>query len=228
MKKFLSKIFKGVTVILLILSVAAMILIQIDLGRNYQFDLSVSGITYYLLAFGKFKELFLGTIALVAGYVGVESFLETVKENRYTDWVARTEIRYSEIVKYDPQLKILLSHQRRTMFEYLEKENFSFNNKESLKLFFEKFIAPKVPYIEESNTRYENLGGCYPDENFTFSYLNFQYIFAEMVNLSKSYPCILNDLHTMYIDSLPKNRTIDSALYNAAINDYCKSRCQQQ
>lgn len=226
MKKCLLKNFAGVTIILLALSVFAIVLIQIDLAKNYQFELSVSGITNYLLSFGKFKELFLGTIALVAGYVGVESFLESFKENRYTDWVARSEIRYSEIASYDPQMKILLSHQRRTMFEYLEKENFTFKNKQSFKSFFDKFIAPKVSHMEERNIRYVDLGGCYPDNEFTYSYLNFQYVFAEMINLSNSYQDILTDLRTMYLDSMPKDRIIDKELYKTSIDNYCRRRSQ--
>lgn len=224
MKKLLDKIFFGVTLVLIIMSLIALVLVHIELFTNYQFEISTDGISNYLLAFGTFKELFLGTVAVIGGYVAINSYLEGVKINKYSDWVERTEIRYNQISKYDPQIRILLCHNRNDMFDYLEKRDFVFKNKFSLQDFFNKYFKEIVPIIEERNIRYINNGGIYPNKQETYSYLNFQYIFAELVNISKSYPEILKDLHDLYIESLKKDRYIDKDAYNSAVNNALKNK----
>ena len=210
MKNFLSKIFKGVTFALLILSAAAIILTQVDLAQNYQFEFSVSGITYYLLSFGKFKELYLGTIAIAAGYVGIKTLEvgiktleETIMENRYRDWSNKNDFRLMEYLKNNysnDKIREIFTCYRRDIFDELYEKKFCINNKKELKSFIDKYFAPNIDLLEQSSELFFPCNSLYPNANTCYSIDCVTYLFKGLINLDKCYPEIIRDFTEIYLN----------------------------
>lgn len=220
--KFLNIVLVLVISILLAFSALAVIEIHWNL-LIMKFSFSPIGIETYLTSLGKYKYLFIGTISTCSAYFGLlrlkvtyDSNNEKLKQERFNEWKTIFQIRSSEILKKDPVMIRELTIIRQHVFNSLFELDFKVTDKVRLNIVFDKHFKNYVSLFEYQNNEYTKIGGVYPDDKYSFSFDSFYYIFNGM--LETWYNNFYLDLKDLYLDNLPKDRTIDENTFKAEAN----------
>lgn len=230
---FGTKIFNGllltIIIILVIMSTIALISIHYSLYDKNSFSFSPDGINTYLSAFGQYKALFTATVATIAAYLGLlrlkvatDANNDKLKQDRFSEWKMVLDIRFIEIEKLDPYMKREFVRVRYNLFKQLYDLHFSISNKDQLTQISQTTFGDLISFFEAQNNKHIDMGGAYPDDQFSYSFDSFRFLLLGCVD--KTYPDILTDLKALYLSALPTDRYIDSDLYKAALTNSLKNR----
>ncbi|WP_109831117.1 hypothetical protein [Reichenbachiella versicolor] len=203
------------------MSLVALVAIHWQL-LELEFSFTPSGINNYLSSYATYKALFTGTIATCAAYFGLlrvkvseDANREKIKQDYFNEWKITFQVRSSEVERKDGRMIGELTKVRRALFNDLYSLKFNIQNKEELTKVFDKHIKPLVDFFETQNDRHVNLGGVYPDDQYSYSFDSFRFIFMGMTE--NYYDNIVQDLKELYLSGLNENRNIDAQMYNSAV-----------
>jgi hypothetical protein len=206
------------------MSVIAVIGIQLDLVQNYSFSFTPDGFNTFLEAYSKKVNLFAGTIAITGLYFGllrvnaaVTANVEKVKNDRFSEWKTVLDVRAAEIEKKDPFMKREFVKVRFQFFSKLYDKNFNISNKDALIDIFSVF-KPIVPFFEQQNNEYINMGGTARNQNHSYSFDSFRFLFFG--GLDNYYNNIETDLRNLYIENMPADRIVNEEMYHAAYKNH--------
>lgn len=222
------KIFNGLLIviisILVIMSIIALIIIHWKL-MQYDFTFSPDGLEYYLTAFGQYKALFTGTIATCAAYFGLlrvkvseDANREKIKKDIFSEWKMVVQVRSAEVERNDQLMIREIIRIRRQLFKDLFDLNFNIQNISELTEIFDSRIKELVNFFETQNNKHIGMGGAYPNDQYSYSYDAFRFIFFGMIE--GWYDNLETDLKAMYIDNLPADRMINQGLFQTAQANY--------
>ena len=228
-----TRIFNGllltIIIILVIMSIIALVAIHCLLHDKYILSFSPVGINTYLSAFGQYKALFTATVATIAAYLGLlrlkvatDANNDKLKQDRFSEWKMVLDIRFIEIEKLDPYMKREFIRVRYNLFKQLYDLHFSISNKDQLTQISQTTFGDLISFFEAQNNKHIDMGGAYPDDQFSYSFDSFRFLLLGCVD--KTYPDILTDLKALYLSALPTDRYIDSDLYKAALTNSLKNR----
>ena len=209
--------------ILLVMSSIALISIHGKLV-DLPFEFTPFGIDNYLSSFGFYKYLFTGTIATCSAYFGLlrvkatlDSNIEKIKQDRFSEWKTIVQLRCNEIEYIDPKMTREIIKVRRAMYNYLYDKDFKINSIEELTPLFNDNIANLVAFFEDTNKRQQKLGTVYQNDRHTYSFNSFRFIFFGMIE--GYYDNIINDLENLYIANLREGRMINEGWYQTNLRD---------
>ena len=196
--------------ILISYSIIAFLSIHLQLAK-YSFSLYPENIEFYLTSLGSYKALFTGTIATCAAYFGLlqikASMIATndkIKNDSFNEWKFILEMRISELGTKDLTMYSEINKMRKQLFSTLFNSNFNIENKNQLKGFFDSHFKNKIKLFEAQNERYRENTGEYSNNEHSFSFDSFQFIFLGMID--KGYEDIIKDLSKLYVKNLDKDR----------------------
>jgi len=222
--KILNGLIITIISILLVLSLVAFVLIHWNLA-DYSISLSPDGMEIYLTALGQYKALFTGTIATCAAYFGLlrvkvseDANREKVKQDIFSEWKLVVQVRSAEVERNDLFMIREIIRLRRPLFNRLYELDFNVQNNAQLTDIFNEHISNMVNFFETQNNKHIGMGGAYPNDQYSYSYDSFRFIFFGMIEAW--YDNLENDLRTLYINNLPADRHIDKALYKPALSNY--------
>jgi len=208
--------------ILCFLSLVAFIFIHINLAK-YEFQFNLDGINNYFKALTEYKELFAGTITLIVAYYGIQRFdaaddanRDRIKLDRFSDWKNITEMRMADIKENNKNFLREFSRVRFNFYSDLYDNSMAINNKSELLTIFNKYFKKTAPYLEKTTKKFLEMEGIYPNQNFTYFYDDFFYVFIDC--LDNSYETIYIDLKELYVKALDPDRVIDDKLYKDVLN----------
>ncbi|MAO17269.1 MAG: hypothetical protein CMH44_10415 [Muricauda sp.] len=210
--------------ILLLMSTIALIAIHWSLSEHH-IDFSPKGLETYLSAFGNYKALFTGTIAVCSVYFGLqrvkvseEANREKIKQDYFNEWKTIIQVRAAEVDKNDKFMLREIVKIRHSLYNDLYALKFQIINKTKLTEIFDKHLKSRVRFFEEQNDKHIGMGGAYPDENYSYSFNAFLFIFWGMID--KGYDNLGQDLKEIYLENMDSNRFIDKANYKIALQNY--------
>ncbi|MCG8750554.1 hypothetical protein [Tenacibaculum finnmarkense] len=204
------------------MSILALISIH---GKLADFDskFSPSGIDNYLSSYANYKYLFTGTIATCSAYFGLlrvkatlDSNLEKIKQDRFSEWKTIVQIRCGEIESLDPKMTREIIKIRLSIYNFLYDKNFKIQNINELTEVFNAYVSSLVGFFENTNKRQQQLG-VYRNERHSYSFDSFRFVFYGM--LDSCYEEMINDLEELYIQNLPNGRMIGEGHYQTALRD---------
>ena len=218
--KILNIILIGIITILLVMSTIALVTIHMNLFTS-NFSFTSIGLENYLSSFATYKSLFTGTIATCAAYFGLirvkatdDSNKAKIKQDEFIEWKTILQARAIEIEWIDPKMFREIIKIRKRMFDSLYVAEFEISDKEQLTTLFNENIKNLVDFFENTNLRHNKLGGIYQNDKTAYSYDSFRFLLHGMIY--SYYDEIENDLHSLYLNNLSKNRTIDKGLFETA------------
>lgn len=206
------------------MSTIALIAIHWNLS-GLNFDFSPTGIEMYLHSFGQFKALFTGTIAVCAAYFGLlrvkvsaDANRDKVKQDYFNEWKTIIQVRAAEVDKNDKFMIREIVKIRHALFNDLYDVSFVIADKNKLTEIFNQHIKTRVRFFEEQNDRHIEMGAAYPDNNYSYSYDAFRFIFWGMID--SAYDDMEKDLKEIYLSNIDSNRNIDNANYRVALQNF--------
>ena len=209
---------------LLLMSTIALILIHWQLF-NLELSISPIGLEYYLSSYGKYKALFAGTVAVCAAYFGLlrarvsaEANKSRLKQDYFAEWKTVVQARATEVEKNDLFMLRAIVEIRHSLYNDLYDLNFVINSKNQLTEIFNKHIGSRVDLFETQNNRHIGMGGVYRDDNFSYAFNSFHFIFRGMIN--DAYAEFGKDLKQLYLSNINEFRHIDSNLFKIAQQNY--------
>jgi hypothetical protein len=186
---------------------------------------SPDGLETYLSAFGKYKALFTGTIAVCAAYFGLqrvkvseEANREKIKQDYFNEWKTIIQVRAAEVDENNKFMLREIVKIRHSLFNDLYDLKFEISNKNEMTEIFDKHLKSRVSFFEEQNDKHIGMGGAYPDENYSYSFSAFLFIFWGMID--KGYDTLGKDLKEIYLENMDSMRFIDKANYKIALQNY--------
>ena len=221
--KILNGIIITIISILCVMSLLALISIH---GKVFELSLEFSpkGIDTYLSSFLPYKYLFTLTIATCSAYFGflrvkatLDSNVEKIKQDRFSEWKTIVQIRCNEIALLDPKMTREIIRARRSIFNFLYDKNFNIQNIAELTEVFNQNISESVGFFETTNARHNKLGGIYRNNRHSYSFDSFRFIFYGM--LENWYDEMIDDLENLYVANLPNGRMIGEGLYQSAVQN---------
>lgn len=228
MIKVLDWVFLIIILCLSTASLIALFVLHCNLC-NYSIDLSPKGVNYYLFSYGEYKALFLATVSTIACYFGLlrlkaatDANTDKLKIDRFSEWKLVSEVRFLQFEKENDYMKRGFIKLRYNLFQDLFELKFSIKNKAILKSIFDKYFKTYIQHFEEQNEKCLWMGAVYPDENYSYSFDAFQYVFRGC--LEREYEELYNDLQQLYLSNLSKSRTINASSYQSALHNYIQSR----
>lgn len=225
--RFLSGALIAIMWILGIFSVIALISVHWTLWNKYTFEFSADGLNFYLSQFSKYKELFAGTILIMATYFGLhrltaatEANLLKEKSDRFAEWKAVVDSLLPEAEKDNPYLRREFIRARLNLYEHLHELNFRIENQAQLEQVFQRHFQGQVRFIEEMNEKHINLGGVYQNNTTSYSFDGFRFVLFGCVD--HIYNGAITDLHRLYIAQMNPDRWVDPQAYQLAMNTYLR------
>lgn len=221
--KILNALIITIISILCVMSMLALISIH---GKVFELssEFSPKGIDQYLSAYLPYKYLFTLTIATCSAYFGLlrvkatlDSNVEKIKQDRFNEWKTIVQIRCNEIALLDPKMTREIIRVRRSIFNFLYEKDFKIQNIQELTQVFNENIAQNVGFFENTNARYNKLGGIYRIERHAYSFDSFRFIFYVM--LEDWYDGMSDDLENLYIANLQVGRMISEGHYQTAVQN---------
>ncbi|KAA6326749.1 hypothetical protein EZS27_024189 [termite gut metagenome] len=207
---------------LIILSVIALIEIHILNSNIHNLSFSSKGVANYLNSYSEYKTLFIFTVTIITAYFGLERLNEAtnanilkIKHDHFQEWKSSIEYRLIYADTNNHQIRKVFAHKRLRFFDDLYKIDFVVKDKNQLTQLFSHF-KDIVPFIESQNDTYVKQGGIYQTDRYAYSYDAFRYLFLGC--LHEPYIGIEEDLADLFLQELPKDRTINSQLYASAIS----------
>ena len=187
-------------------------------------DFSPIGIDTYLSAYLPYKYLFTLTIATCSAYFGLlrvkatlDSNVEKLKQDRFSEWKTIVQIRCNEIALLDPKMTREIIRVRRSIFNYLYEKDFNIQNVGELTEVFNTNIAESVGFFETTNAKYHKYGGIYRNNEHSYSFDSLRFIFFGM--LENWYDGMIDDLESLYVANLQAGRMIGEGLYQTAVQN---------
>lgn len=219
--RWLNAILITSTVVLCAMSFVALIATLWTLMRDRDLAFHPEGFETFLSAFEKYSTLFGATIAVAVAYFGLhrwhaatEANRQKEKQDRFTEWKAALDDRFTEIVPRDPYMRRVFIRSRYELFCVLYPNDFRIDNKDALVQAFAVF-ADDVSFMEQQNNKHICMGGVYRDGIHSYSFDGFQYLFIPATK--KQYSELRADLMSLYLAAMDPNRWIDPAMYQAAM-----------
>ncbi|KJJ39311.1 hypothetical protein [Aequorivita vladivostokensis] len=219
--KILNVLMITIISILCLMSILALISIH---GKVFGMasDFSPKGIDTYLSAYLPNKYLLTLTIATCSAYFGLlrvkatlDSNIEKIKQDRFSEWTTIVQIRCNEIALIDPKMTREIIRVRRAIFNFLFDKDFNIKNVGELTELFNKNIAESVGFFETTNSRHHKYGGIYRNDKHSYSFDSFRFIFYGM--LENWYDEMIDDLENLYIANLQNGRMISEGHYQATV-----------
>lgn len=209
---------------MLLMSTIALTAVHWNLSE-LKIDFSPDGLETYLSALGEYKALFTGTIAVCSAYFGlqrvkvsVEANREKIKQDYFGEWKTVIQVRAAEVDKYDKRMLREIVKIRHSLYNDLYELNLKISDKETLTKIFDKHIKSRVRFFEEQNDKQIGMGGAYPNDNHSYSYDTFRFIFWGMID--QGYDDLESDLKELYLNNMDSDRTINLGMYRAAQQNY--------
>lgn len=222
---FFNVLFLIIIGILTLMSLMAISIIHWGLIETKVFSFTPTGINNYFNAFGEYKALFTSTVATIAAYFGLlrlkaatDANNDKLKQDRFSEWKTVLDIRFIEIEKYDPYMRREFTRVRYNLFQQLYKNDFSISDLKQLTQIFESNFQDIVKFLESQNNKYIGMGSVYIDNMQSYSFDSFRFLLLGCVD--NTYTEIVTDLQRMYLDSMPKDRIINSELYQTSEFNY--------
>ena len=226
-EKILNVVLQIVTAILILLSFIAIISIHLNFNNNsmYYFSFTINGFNNYITAYGYYTVLFSATLATLTAYFGLlrikaatDANLDRIRQDRFSEWRTVTDSIAVDIERTDPVMRRLFTRVRLNLFNQLYELNFDINNNGVLTTIFQTNFRAIVNNFETHNRRHLDMGGVYPNAEYSYSFDSFRFLVIGCIN--DFYPEIEEDLRTLYLATLPADRRIDVEEYRAAQNNY--------
>jgi len=206
----------GAMVILIVMSTLALFAIHWELSKK-TFSFSPRGIDNYLRTLGSYKTLFTATIATIAAYFGlhrlkaaVDANLQKLQQDRFAEWRSVLDVSLVRIEGTDNYMKREFIRSRYKLFQRLFPINFAIGSKSQLESIFDEIFRDSVYTFEEQNKNYIKIGGLYLNQEHSYSFDSFRYLFISC--LDTCYIDLESDLKNLYLERLP-NRLIDPEGY---------------
>lgn len=222
MNNVLKHILIGIMFFLIILSVIALIEIHVLNSKIYNFSFSPKSVSNYLSTYSEYKTLFIFTVTIITAYFGLERLNEAtntnilkIKQDRFQEWKSSIEHRLICADTDNHQIRKVFAHKRLRFFNDLYKVDFTIKDINQLTQLFGHF-KDIISFIESQNNTYVKQGGIYPTDRYAYSYDAFRYLFLGC--LSEHYIKIDEDLADLFLNELPKDRMINSQLYESVIS----------
>jgi len=220
MQKIFNIIIVIFSIILCLLSLIAFLFIHLDLAKR-EFQIDLQGINNYFESLTQFKELFAGTITLILAYYGLQRLKmaekanrDKVKFDRFADWKSISELRMNDLREKNKLFVREFSRLRYNLYNDIYENNMSINNKAELDSIYDKHFQDITRTFEESNENYRNMGGVYRNENSTYFFDDFYFVFIACVD--NFYFQIYQDIRNKYMASLDPERLIGEELHDRA------------
>ena len=217
---FLNAVFLVIISILSLMSLVAIITIHWTLFdiSEYSISLKPIGVNNYLSAYGAYKTLFIATVTTIAAYLGLlrlkaatEANNDKLKQDRFNEWKVVLDNRFPIVINSDPDMKRIFIEMRYKLFCHLFKLNFKISNKKELTQIFTTILNEWVGAIEVQNKHFNNYRGIYKDQNHSYSFANFYFVFGGCVD--DIYSEFYEDLKSLYLSGLDKDRIIDNTRF---------------
>ena len=234
------KILKGIlTILQWVLLISSLIGIVLTLfeGFKMDFNFSSTGFQHYLSLYQPYSLLFGATFVVLTTNLAIErlgllieSSRATFKIGNRTAWIETANYFIDEIKGSDPFMIKVFKRNILNIHDFLFDRNYKFSNKEGLQDFFNQFVKDHVIFFEQQNETHIGTGGFYRDEEYTYSFESFRYIFANIVKLEESYKSTMDDLRELFIAEVKKlpNRQVDRETFRRSIENYQMERFNQK
>jgi hypothetical protein len=210
--------------ILTSMSIVAVLAIHMDLSKQ-ELIFSPESVNVYIASFGEYESLFAATLGVAGAYFAflqlksaVNTYKDKIRYDYFTEWKITLEIRLREVEADEPYMNREFTKLRYQLFLQLYEMKFSILTREQLEQVFEQHFKNEVGFLETKNKKHEGMGGIYPDQNYSYSFDNFRFVFLGCLN--NFYEKIEADLQSIYVKNLPKPRTIDQQAYVFALKNY--------
>jgi hypothetical protein len=226
MVRFIDRTLVALIWVLGIFSIIALLSVHWTLFTKYYFSFSPSGLNFYLSQIGRYKELFGATVLIMGTYFALhrlnaatDANILKVKADRFVEWKSVLDtIILPDLAKENSYMKRLFIRHRYSLFEKLYDLNFKIDNVGTLRQVFEEHFQNRVQGFEEQNREYIGMGGIYRDNQFSYSFDDFQFLFTGCIY--SAYAGLYDDLKNLYLAQFPQNRQIDAELYSRAYSRY--------
>ncbi|MEQ9309250.1 MAG: hypothetical protein RLN90_07320 [Balneolaceae bacterium] len=230
--KFLKGILTLLQWILLAFSLVAILIALIE-GFKMDFSFTSTGFQNYLSLYQPYSLLFGATFVVLTTNLAIErlgllteSSRATYKIGNRAAWIETANYFIEEVKDSDPYMIKVFKRNILNIHDFLFDHNYKFSNKQELQDFFNQFVKDQVIFFEQQNETHVGTGGVYRDEEYTYSFQSFKYIFANIVKLEESYQSTMDDLQQLFVTEVKKlpNRQVDKETFRMAIQNYQMER----
>lgn len=217
--------------ILITLSIIAMIFASIE-GFQMSLDLSSKGFQKYLELFTPYSILFAATFVVVTAHLAIERLglmneanVNSFRASNRTQWIQVVREFANETRSDDPFLSKELLRHLISIHDYLFDKQYVIQNNTETKEFFDKFFAERVKFFEEQNNKYLNIA-CYPNDKYSYSWMNVRYVLFAMINIDDSYKSFLDDFGKYYQEKVKEfsSSLIMPEVYQKAVQEYHQNK----
>ncbi|NTW33162.1 MAG: hypothetical protein HGB12_11140 [Bacteroidetes bacterium] len=176
---------------------------------NTPISFNYNGFINFINIFAPFNILFASTFVVLTSKYSIEqmslmkeSNINFVKSNERNQWISFLNPHIDVLGKTDFELRTDLLKKLPLIHDYLFKINYTIKDMQELKEFFVTFFISKIEKYEQ-NLFWLNIV-VYPNDNYSYSFDNFNRIFILMINEEKSYSKIQEDLRELYMIEVKK------------------------
>lgn len=222
--KFLNIVLIAIMCVLGFFSVIALIAVHSTLMTQYSFTLKPDGLIFYLSQVGHYKELFAGTITVIAAFFGlhrlnaaIETNILKIKSDRFAEWKLVLEARLPEAEVENPYMRREFIRVRYNFYESLNELTFRIENREQLTTIFQRHFQDLARFFEDMNEKHMHIA-AYPNNNYAFSFDSFRFVFVGCADYI--YNGAVADLLTLYVAQIDPARMIDQRIYTEGQNNY--------
>jgi hypothetical protein len=215
----INSVFLTIIAILLFMSMLGLIEIHWRLASDYNFSFTPEGINKYISSLGSYKELFVGTVAAIAAFLGLhrlhaatQANIDKIRQDKFSDWKTVLDIRFTEIETRDRVMKREFVRLRYRFFQDLYDIKFNIESKQTLDRIANSVFGDIILFFEENNDRYLQMGGIYGDHSSSYSYDSFRFLFTG--SCDTLYDGAQSDLFNWYVSKLDSNRLVDANMHH--------------
>lgn len=168
----------------------------------YQWDISLTGLLFFLKGFSILKEILATTLAIIGLFFVIER-INLMSESNYSAareaWKSTLEgYLKTNIGTENPYMRVYFEQISYQLFKYLIKRNFIIYNKLALHIFFFRYVKYQVIAFEKKSKGFETNGGQYQSPDNVYSLEEIQKVISEIFKLSHYYQTLKVDFEKLY------------------------------
>lgn len=228
--KYLRQIVWIIGCTLFTVSLVTVIFINIDFIESGQYCiLNTKTIRLYLSLYASYDNLFTATITVITIIFALEQIEAAIKSNaikvkqdRFIEWRTIMDCYLLEVAESDPLMKREFIKRRIKLYDKLIEYGFVIRDRKALEDILAKIFDNKViSFFETNNSFYLRYQKIYPNDQFSYSYDSFCFLFlGGLDDLPNNYSELKQDLEKIYIGALDSDRKISEQDYNDAKERY--------
>lgn len=229
----LSLIGHVLSVIALLLSILSLICIvyaSYEISQ-LEFNLAPESFRNYLSIFLQYKEIFSGTILILAIYFALQQFVVAAESKKQSfvisyrgTWSTILLEKLKELKPHNIYLyKNILLHLNH-IFDHVSRINFQFKDKNDLESFFNEFFIDSIQYYELYDAETKKYSGVYLNPDSFYSYDKTLDILLTIAIPSRTYDNFESDFKNLFFKAISTSkiliRNIDPEEYKRIKRDW--------